>query len=89
MWVAAGTSVEQLSNGGAGGREQHFSLRKLVVYGGFPVTGTPAMADRNPAVYQTILSGDLGTVGDARDNAYHVFIIQRRRHWTEPRCSTE
>jgi parallel beta-helix repeat protein len=43
------------------------------IYGGFPNTGDPDMADRDPNLYETILSGNIGTADDPDDNCYHVF----------------
>jgi hypothetical protein len=74
VWVAAGTyTPTSWPNGGAAARARHFSLRNLVtVYGGFPASGNPTLADRDPVLYQTILSGDLGVPGDRADDSYHV-----------------
>lgn len=56
----------------------------VALYGGFPDTGNPAMADRDPELYRTILTGDLlgNDIFDAAnggyqggtgsDNSYHV-----------------
>jgi hypothetical protein len=44
------------------------------VYGGF-VAGATARSQRDPVANPTILSGDIGTVGDNSDNSYHVVII--------------
>ena len=41
------------------------------VYGGFAGTET-LLSERNPAANITILSGDIGTLGDPSDNCYHV-----------------
>lgn len=76
VWVAAGTYLPQeWPNGGSSAREVHFSLRNNVqVYGGFPDSGSPGMSNRDPRVYGTLLSGNLGSSGTATDNAYHVFF---------------
>ena len=43
------------------------------VYGGF--NGTESnLADRNPSLYETVLSGDIGTPGDNTDNTHHVVV---------------
>ncbi len=53
-------------------RNATFQLKTGVgVYGGFD--GTEAnRTDRNWAIHVTILSGDIGAVGNASDNSYHV-----------------
>jgi predicted outer membrane repeat protein len=44
------------------------------VYGGFAGTET-ARTQADPVAHATILSGDIGTVGDASDNSYHVVTM--------------
>jgi hypothetical protein len=68
IWVAAGThkptdgidrtATFQLKNG-------------VALYGGFAGTET-SREDRDWTLHETILSGDIGTVGDDSDNSYHV-----------------
>jgi len=49
-----------------------FSLKNgVAIYGGFVGTET-ALNQRNPTSHVTILSGDIGTAGNASDNSYHV-----------------
>jgi len=51
-----------------------FELKEgLSVYGGFAGNETE-LNERNWTVNETILSGDIGTAGDANDNSYHVVI---------------
>lgn len=76
-----------LPNGSARGIGFLISSKSLNIYGGFPNTGNPGMAQRNIALYKTIVSGDnskndveigSGITADhssRTDNAYHVFII--------------
>lgn len=78
IWVAAGTykpSVALVDIGGEVGieaREITFQLREgIQVYGGFAGTET-LLSERDPAAHLTTLSGDVGTVNEAGDNAYHV-----------------
>jgi hypothetical protein len=68
IWVAAGTYRPTATTD----RIASFALKNGVgIYGGF--AGTETMrSQRNTAANVTILSGDLGTVGDATDNSYHV-----------------
>ncbi|MCU0780787.1 MAG: choice-of-anchor D domain-containing protein [Akkermansiaceae bacterium] len=89
VWVAAGTykptsEPNPVSEGDAA-RRKHFSLRNgVTVYGGFPAAGNPGLPERDSAIYETTLSGDL--LGDDTvlpnglpdtatrgDNCYHVF----------------
>jgi hypothetical protein len=75
VWVAAGTYYpSSWPNGGSSPREVHFALRDgVTVLGGFPDKGDPAIENRDPAIYPTICSGDIGIDEDPSDNAYHVF----------------
>ena len=57
-----------------GDREASFELSSGVkVVGGFPAGGATDK-ERDPALYETILSGDIGTVNDKADNSYHVVV---------------
>ena len=68
IWVAVGTYKP--TNGSD--RAATFQLKAGgEVYGGF--AGTETNRDqRNPSAQLTILSGDIGTVGNSSDNSYHV-----------------
>jgi predicted outer membrane repeat protein len=44
----------------------------VALYGGFPSGGCNSWSGRDPNAHQTILSGDIGTVGTNSDNSYHV-----------------
>ncbi|NCS20482.1 MAG: cadherin [Microcystis aeruginosa G11-06] len=70
IWVAAGiykpTSTAD--------RTASFSLtakNQVEIYGGFAGTET-SLSQRNVTANVTILSGDIGTVGNNSDNVYHV-----------------
>ena len=54
-------------------RDSAFAILRggLKIYGGYPGGG----GTRNPAVNPTVLSGDIGTAGNASDNSYHVVVI--------------
>ncbi|WP_178372198.1 T9SS type B sorting domain-containing protein [Chitinophaga jiangningensis] len=54
-----------------------FTFNKSVsLYGGFPPTGNPGMADRNPALYPTILSADVNnTPADPSDNSLGLLLF--------------
>jgi hypothetical protein len=68
IWVAQGIYKPN----GSGDRNATFSLiNSVAIYGGFP-PGGGVWEDRNPDVYETILSGDIGNIGDSSDNSYHV-----------------
>src|SRR5512136_2310438 len=75
IWVAAGTYKPTAVHGGVGDRFKSFQMKNgVALYGGFdPSVGVIAFEDRDWVSYVTILSGDLGTVGDPADNCYHVF----------------
>jgi len=74
IWVAAGTYKPTSDNGlGIGDRGKHFSMINHVgIYGGFPNTGDPGMADRDPKIYETVLSGDLLGNDEANINSYDL-----------------
>ncbi len=60
IWVAAGTYKPE---------GDPFQMKNGVgVYGGFPDIGDPTFNDRDPRIYETILSGDIGTPDDNTDN---------------------
>ncbi len=68
IWVAAGTYKP---TSGAD-RAATFQLKSgVALYGGFAGTET-ARNQRDPATNVTILSGDIGTVGNNADNSYHT-----------------
>ena len=74
VWVAAGIYKPTIEVGGSGDRYKTFQMKNGVgIYGGFPDTGDPNRTNRNPKMYETILSGDIGSLGDNSDNCYHVF----------------
>jgi len=68
IWVAQGTYLPTSDSN----REKYFQLNPgVVILGGF--NGTEMYDwERDPAVYETILSGDIGITGDSTDNSYHV-----------------
>lgn len=49
-----------------------FLLNGVTIQGGYAGFGAPDPNERDPNVYVTILSGDIGTPDDATDNSYHV-----------------
>jgi predicted outer membrane repeat protein len=72
IWVAAGTYYPSVPTDPADARTVTFQLKgNVALYGGF--SGNEAGLDqRNWVANETILSGDIGVVGDSTDNAYHV-----------------
>ncbi|GEM_PF-506199 len=55
-------------------REKRFLLKNgVVILGGFNATEC-LIAQRDPALYETILSGDIGMSGDSTDNSFHVLF---------------
>ena len=78
VWVASGTYLPTLDVAGNGtpsdNRNKTFLLKSGVsVYGGFAGTET-TLAAGNWTTNTTILSGDLGSVSNINDNAYHVVL---------------
>lgn len=80
VWVMAGTykpNSYPTGSGGNGPRDYTFVLKnKVKVYGGFVGTET-SLNQRSRSVMvanPSVLSGDLGEIGDNSDNAYHVVI---------------
>ena len=72
IWVAEGTYLpsKELSSGNA--RSATFSLLDgVALYGGFAGTETTLEA-RDWNVHETILSGDIGEIGESADNALTV-----------------
>ncbi|MGB4774227.1 MAG: right-handed parallel beta-helix repeat-containing protein, partial [Daejeonella sp.] len=76
IWVAAGTYTPTNNPTGSGdNRDQTFLLKNgVALYGGFAGQAGETVASRNIAANPTILSGDLGTLNDNADNAYHVLV---------------
>jgi len=68
IWVAQSTYLPTSDSN----REKYFQLNPgVVILGGF--NGTEMYDwERDPAVYETILSGDIGIPDDSTDNSYHV-----------------
>lgn len=73
IWVVAGTYKPTATTD----RTISFNIHKngLKVYGGFNGTET-IQSERNWKINKTILSGDIGIIGDASDNSYNVVSIQ-------------
>ena len=68
IWVASGTYFPTSSSD----RYSSFQLKSgVAIYGGFPPAGGD-WASRDPKIYSTVLSGDLGLPDDNSDNSYHV-----------------
>jgi len=76
VWVKKGTYYPMAGTAVASSRDSSFRIYRnsIKVYGGFGGTDT-TLATRNPALYPTILSGDIGATSDSTDNSYHVFTI--------------
>lgn len=55
-------------------REKRFLLKNgVVILGGFNATEC-LTSQRDPILYETILSGDIGVPGDSTDNSFHVLF---------------
>ncbi|MBP6826223.1 MAG: hypothetical protein KA165_06680, partial [Saprospiraceae bacterium] len=69
IWVAAGTYKPTTGTD----RGVSFIMKNgVAIYGGFPATGNPVMANRNWNANVTALSGDIGAAGDNSDNSYNI-----------------
>ena len=69
--VAAGTYKPAISS-----RDSSFVMVHGKVYwGGYPNTGNPNNAQRDPILHPTILSGNIGNQNDSTDNTRHVVHI--------------
>lgn len=79
IWVAAGTyyptvAFDADNSGSTTTREQTFYINKNIqLYGQF--NGSETMLSQRHKANLTILSGDLGTLQDATDNAFHVVYV--------------
>ena len=78
IWVAAGTyypTTDRFGNSSpADSRDLLFSLKDGVkLFGGFLGTET-MLSERDPDLNPTILSGDIGVMGDSTDNCYIVVL---------------
>ena len=72
IWIAGGTYMPSAELASGDPRSASFRLVNGVsIYGGFAGTET-TLALHEPGMHETILSGDLGVVGDRSDNAYTV-----------------
>lgn len=68
IWLKEGTYKPTIFND----RNSSFYFNAaLKLIGGFPSTGNPTIAQRNPDLYETILSGNIGS-NNSTDNNYHV-----------------
>lgn len=72
VWVKAGTYYPTSGTD----RTVSFTVKaNVALYGGF--NGTESnLTERNVATNTTLLSGDIGTPGDASDNSYHVLVTE-------------
>ncbi|MFO8233069.1 MAG: LamG-like jellyroll fold domain-containing protein, partial [Longimonas sp.] len=78
IWIAEGTYTPSRPLDAGDARTATFEITGaqdgLQIYGGFAGTET-TRSERDPAANETILSGDIGTIGNASDNAYHVLVF--------------
>ncbi|HIJ71357.1 MAG TPA: hypothetical protein HPP87_08340 [Planctomycetes bacterium] len=85
IWVAAGTYKPTKLTDPNDPRTATFQMINGVkIYGGFCDMGIPDFTDRNPDIYETILSGDLNSNDtidpNKTENSYHVVIAS----YTDP-----
>jgi|GEM_PF-1614494 len=70
--VAAGTYYPSTT----GRRDSSFLIdRKLTLLGGYPASGNPADNMRKPVEQETILSGEIGSKNEIRDNSQLIMLI--------------
>ena len=75
IWVATGTYTPTVQTDLADPRSATFTLKDgVAIYGGFAGLSTETLATRDWATNVVTLSGDIGIVGTATDNSYHVVI---------------
>ena len=78
IWVAAGTYKPTSGTD----RTISFTLKNgVAVYGGFAGNETNR-AQRNYEANLTVLSGDIGVLGDTSDNSFHVLVGSDTNHST-------
>ncbi len=76
IWVAAGTYYPTTEAGGSGDRYKTYQMKEgIAIYGGFAgnESSTYDKSLRDFQTNETILSGDIGNIGDISDNCYHIF----------------
>ncbi len=81
VWVAAGTYTPQRNYGAVNpaDKDKKFTLENGVkLYGGFPPTGNPGLADRNVKLYASILSGKISPTVKA-DNVVYIHSLKDPR----------
>ena len=73
IWVAEGIYTPNTPN--FVDRNRYFNLVSGVkLYGGFG-GNEQSLAERNIAAHPTILSGDIGVLGDSTDNSYNILVM--------------
>ncbi|MFM2092492.1 MAG: hypothetical protein RLZZ127_2981, partial [Planctomycetota bacterium] len=71
VWVAEGVYTPDPSN-----RGRYFQPSSdVTILGGFPASGDPGMAQRDPRARPTILSGNIGDTGSGADDSYYVMYL--------------
>lgn len=81
VWVASGTYYPETNiPSTSGDRYKSFQSRdNISIYGGFAGNEDPVTFDlslRDFITHETVLSGDVGVIGDSLDNCYHVFYLE-------------
>jgi len=79
--IAEGTYKPSKRSNAADARSATFRLRNnVVIRGGYAGDGAADPDAHDISIYETILSGDIGTVSDKSDNCYHVVIGSGRNN---------
>ena len=57
-------------------RSKTFALRNgVTLLGGYAGYGAPVPSSRDPVLYPTILSGEIGSAATTADNSYHIMVL--------------
>lgn len=69
IWVAAG--IYKPTTAGTDRSASFILMNDIAIYGGF-LGNESSLSERNSKLHATVLSGDIGVLGDPRDNSTHV-----------------
>ncbi len=70
IWVKEGTYKPTFTNDRTNSFYLPFGVK---LYGGFPLIASPTWAQRNPTLYPTIMSANIGSSASS-DNSYHTLV---------------
>ena len=62
-------------------RKKYFIVKSgVTILGGFPTGGGGDTVARDPVIYPTILSGDIGEPDSSGDNTYRIIVVDSSQH---------